>query len=314
MGNHSERNRTLTPYEKKYIKELDEGLERNASAKWQHTKDTFSNGWGIVKGTGYLWFDDGTFYSNIFAHTKTIDQIFDTEVKWNGSSATKGVKESIKQDAAYYQAQVKAGNGKAYHVLHVSTKIIKKHIPEGNVAAKDVFNIMCSSVKDYVAPAKSNETAGFDPSGPTIQHVPRVNLFGATSDNPINTTAYLDKIMIVNETMLGHLLHPGKIFRFITESDDTIYSNTIGIGNAQYISDGVNIVLKKVGVSERINMLDKVLDEIDNNFLDNVVGARIFKNQDINLKNEVKRLLNTGYFKYSGRGGRSAGAGASGSW
>jgi hypothetical protein len=310
----SERSITLTPHEKKYIKEFEDGYERNWQAKWLHAKDSVLNGWGILKGTGYLWFDDGSFYSNIFAHTKSIEEIFTTEVKWNGSNTTRKVKDAISHSAAFYQSQVKAGNGMAYHVLHVSTKIIKKNLSKGKITSKDVFNIMCGSVKDYVAPAKSNETARFNPHGPNVQHIPRVNLFGGTSDNPVSSTAYLDHMMMVNETLLGHLLHPGKIFRFITETADTIYSNTIGIGNAQYISDGAHIALKSVGITERYRVLDKTLDWVDNNFLDNVIGARIFKNQDINLKKEVERQYNKGGYSYSGGGGESGGGGSSGGW
>jgi hypothetical protein len=294
MGASSERNAVLTPHDRKYVKEFEQGFERNAESPYLHFFDTLKSGYGILRGWKYLWLDDGSFYSNIFSHTKTIEEIFKTEVKWNGSGVTHRVKETIKHAAAYYQAQVKAGNGKAFHVLHVSTKIIKKNEAQRSISAKNVFDIMCSSIKDYAAPAKSNENARFNHRGPNIQHIPRVNLYGITSDNPISTTAYIDQMMIVNETWLGHLLHPGKIFRFITETSDTIYSNTIGIGNAQFLSDGAHIVLKSVGISERYKVVDKTLDWLDNNFLDNVIGARIFKNQDINLKKEVERQYNCG--------------------
>jgi hypothetical protein len=295
MAGESERNSVLTDYERRLEREAEEGLRRNERKPFRHFYDTIGNAAGITKGAIYIWSDhDGSYYSNVFADTKTIEDIFATQVKWNNSSATSQVKLMLANDAAFYQNEVKAGRGNSFHVLHVSTKITDKQTSKGTVTAREVYNIMCGSVKDYVAPAQSDEQARFNPHGPDKQRVNRINLYGLTSDNPVSSTAYLSLHLFVNETILGHLLHPGKIYRFITETNTAIYSNTIGLGNAHFLSDAARIALKKLRVSERSKKIDQSADFANNKILDNIIGARIFKSQDMRLKKEVQRRYNPG--------------------
>ena len=299
MGNQQT---ILSESEREYLDAAQSGLLRNVESPWLHAKDSISNAYNtIIKGTYYLWFDEGgSSYSNLASATRTIEQLFATEVKHTPSTLTEELIQKLTGAYHEYIEELRQGNGRAFHILHVSTRICKKYNPQGTITARDVFSIMCGSVKDFIAPAKGNETARFNPNGPSVQTIDNVYLFGLTSDNPISSTAYLRLMLAVNKTKPGHLLHPGKIFRFITETPDEIFSNTIGLGNAQYFSTGINITSKYIpGLTGKKELapVNKTADWFNNNVLDNVMGSRIFKSQDMNLKSEVERLLHTGAFR-----------------
>jgi hypothetical protein len=106
--------------------------------------------------------------------------------------------------------------------------------------------------------------------------------------NPIRTTVDEERLQIVNYTLPGHMFHPGKITRTVTENGNAVNVSTEGEGIGEY------------------------------RFLDVTAGPMIFKAVDTQLIIRVYEKLGLEFLGLDGSGfgggGSFGGGGAQGSW
>lgn len=185
---------------------------------------------------------------------------------------------------------IRASNRGDYHNYSVETEICD--IGQNGCSVTNVFQTMISSNR-FVAPSPADfnvggwgsEYYGGDMDGP-VKSYNLVNLSGPLiefymdsdydlSKNiakkiPNTVLTYIDypRYAVINYTMMGHALFPGRVMRQVIQKCNKVYIVTIGEGQSMWyeFSDNAGIYIKNKNVTEGKRMFPIVDQRLKNEF------------------------------------------------